>query len=272
MSSAPLPGARKVRGLSTASIARLLAKIGVERLTHAVDPQITTVLNAIVGDVRRDPALRAECGALLAAAPDRSEERRFTAQRLVEAAERAAGREAADWDQMPQPGKYGDTVPSVDKRVPKDQPARVVYAPHIRSPYNVGSIIRTAAAFGFRAVVFGRASAAPSHTRAVRSAMGSQSLVTVKRGDLATAQAAAANDKRTPTFALEIGGQPVERFAFPASGVIVVGHETLGVDAETLARCDAGVVHIAHQGAKSSLNVAAAFAAAASWWCAKPPG
>lgn len=269
MKSAPLPGARKVHGLSTASVARLLATIGIDRLTHAVDPAIATVLTALVGDTRRDPLVRAECGALLATVPGESEQRRFTAQRLVEAAERAAGREAADWDQMVQPAEHPQTASRSNTDGPEDLPARVVYAPHIRSPYNVGAIIRTAAAFGFRAAVFGHASAAPSHARAVRSAMGSQSLVAVKRGDGETARAAAASGGEVAMFALETGGQAIERFAFPASGVIVIGHEVLGVDAETLARCDAGVVRIAHHGAKSSLNVAAAFAAAASWWCAQ---
>jgi TrmH family RNA methyltransferase len=72
----------------------------------------------------------------------------------------------------------------------------------------------------------------------------------------------------TPVFALETGGTPLRDFAFPQTGVMIVGSEELGISPEalTLADVSLGRVSIPCYGAKASLNVSAAFAIAMQAW------
>ena len=64
-----------------------------------------------------------------------------------------------------------------------------------------------------------------------------------------------------PFFALEVDGTPVEEFDFPASGVVAVGSEELGISPESRSRAlqSRGLVSIGTGGAKGSLNVSVAF-------------
>ena len=62
-------------------------------------------------------------------------------------------------------------------------------------------------------------------------------------------------------FALELGGTPIDRFAFAPSGLVLVGSEELGLSPEALRLADGqlGRVSIPMVGAKRSLNVSVAF-------------
>ena len=72
-------------------------------------------------------------------------------------------------------------------------------------------------------------------------------------------------------FALELGGVPVDRFVFPARGMVLVGSEELGLSPEAIRLADQGRgrVSIPLAGAKRSLNVAVAFGILMQAWRAQ---
>lgn len=129
-----------------------------------------------------------------------------------------------------------------------------LYLDDIRSPYNVGSIFRTAEAFGVERLFLSNFTADPQHTRAQRTSMGATSVVPWQTEPL---EAVA---ERFPVFALELGGVGIDEFVFPAEGVAVLGSEELGIspEARRIAETSAGIVSIPLRGAKGSLNVAVA--------------
>jgi TrmH family RNA methyltransferase len=130
-----------------------------------------------------------------------------------------------------------------------------VYLEEVRSPFNVGSIFRTAEAFGAQRILLSARTPLPSHPRAVRTSLGAESALPWERSDLGAAASLGG------VFALELGGTPIDSFVFPRSGVVLVGSEELGLspDALRLADAQAGRVSIPLGGAKRSLNVSVAF-------------
>jgi rRNA methylases len=158
----------------------------------------------------------------------------------------ASGQAPADWDLLdPNTGK-------LDPRSRSVRPGMRVYLEDLRSPFNVGSIFRTADAFGVEELLLSPACADPGHPRALRSAMGSIDLVPWRRLPLSDFPVEAV------FFALELGGQAIEDFDFPERAVAILGSEELGISREARDKC-VGTVSIPMSGAKASLNVAVAF-------------
>lgn len=146
----------------------------------------------------------------------------------------------------------------------------VVWIPHLRSPFNVGNILRTCAGFGLAGVVLGESVPEVSHSRLQRAAMGATELIPIVRGGR-TEAADLLGMTVAKTVALETGGTDITRYAFPERGIVVMGHEELGVPEEILTDCRRGgaVVTIPHDGPKSSLNVGVAAGICLSWWQAR---
>jgi len=148
----------------------------------------------------------------------------------------------------------------------------VIYLPHVRSPYNLGGIIRTAAAFGIAGVVCGPDSPSFDHPRVRRAAMGTVDTLPVLRGgwsrvdDLVQERLPHAPGS-LPLFAVETGGTPITEATIPANSVLIFGHEEFGVPREELKRCEesGGVVTIPHGGTKGSLNVGVSVGIALAW-------
>jgi len=137
-----------------------------------------------------------------------------------------------------------------------------LYLDDIRSPYNVGSIFRTAEAFGIEKIYLSRYTASPTHKRALRTSMGCTLSVpweTVELEHIAASQT---------LFALELGGDELGDFHFPERGVAVIGSEELGIspEARKLARQSGGIVSIPLRGAKASLNVSVAVGVLLNAW------
>lgn len=160
------------------------------------------------------------------------------------------GIEAADWNLH-----ASSDVPSVGRTFPIR-----LYLDQIRSPYNLGAIFRTAAAFGVEKIILSKDCPSPDHPRCQRTSMGSTDRVAWERSvdiplDL-------------PLFGLETGGRDLELFEFPSCGLAVLGSEEWGLRPQNLARCRAslGLISIALPGQKSSLNVAAAAAILLHRW------
>jgi RNA methyltransferase, TrmH family len=124
----------------------------------------------------------------------------------------------------------------------------------VHDPGNVGTVLRSARAFGAASVAIGPGTADPFGTKAVRASMGAIFEVPVARvEDLAALPA-----PRVALAARE--GEPLNG---PASGTLVVGAEREGLPAEVVAACDE-VRHIAID--SESLNAAMAATVALYEW------
>ncbi|MCI1210199.1 MAG: TrmH family RNA methyltransferase [Treponema sp.] len=135
-----------------------------------------------------------------------------------------------------------------------------VYAEDIRSPFNLGSIFRTAEAMGVEKLYLSPFCTNPEHPRAIRSGMGCIETLGWERKKLDDLPA------DLPVFALETGGTPLDEFRFPEKGICILGSEELGISPQALARADYGRVSIPLRGLKASLNVGVAFGILMQKW------
>ena len=139
-------------------------------------------------------------------------------------------------------------------------PGVAVYAEDIRSPFNMGSIFRTAEAMGAEKVYISPCCVDPEQPRAVRSGMGCIETMDWTRTPLDELP------KDIPVFALETGRTDINEFKFPKQGICIIGSEELGVSPEALKRADYGRVTIPMKGLKASLNVGVAFGILMQKW------
>lgn len=139
-------------------------------------------------------------------------------------------------------------------------PGVAVYAEDIRSPFNIGSIFRSAEAMGADKVYISPFCIDPEHPRAVRSGMGCIETMGWERKSLDELP------EDVPVFALETGGTDINEFKFPKQGICIIGSEELGVSPEALKRATYGTVTIPMKGLKASLNVGVAFGILMQKW------
>ncbi|HZJ88297.1 MAG TPA: TrmH family RNA methyltransferase [Sphaerochaeta sp.] len=169
------------------------------------------------------------------------------------------GESVADWDQLSDDGMLDSSARTIYERY--------LILDRIRSPFNVGSIFRSADSFGIAKIFLVAGSASPLHRRSKRTALG-----TVESVDWEVLEEAALLHRLAeldlPIFALESGGEEVGSFAFPERGVAVVGGEELGITDPFLraAAASLGRVSIALGGSKGSLNVSVATAIMLQRW------
>lgn len=126
-----------------------------------------------------------------------------------------------------------------------------VYAEDIRTPFNIGSIFRTAESFGVQKLFISEHCISPLNAKACRVSMGSIDYLEwqkIKLEDM----------PKLPIIVLETGGKDISSFNFPKEGIGVIGNEELGVSAEVL-KCADEVVSIPMYGIKASINVSVAF-------------
>lgn len=139
-------------------------------------------------------------------------------------------------------------------------PGTAVYAEDIRSPFNLGSIFRSAEAMGAEKVYISPFCTDPQQPRAIRSGMGCIETMGYTRCSLNELP------EELPVFALETGGTDINEFKFPKQGICIIGSEELGVSPQALARASYGRVTIPMKGLKASLNVGVAFGILMQKW------
>jgi tRNA (guanosine-2'-O-)-methyltransferase len=133
----------------------------------------------------------------------------------------------------------------------------------VSQPFNVGSIIRTAAAFGVERIWLCGDTAPPEHPQARRTALGTGRLVTFEREPGAGPAASAAASAGLTVIAIELARDAVPLHEAPLGGdvCLAVGHEDRGCSPALLAAADT-IAYIPQLGRVGSLNVAAAVAIA----------
>ena len=139
-------------------------------------------------------------------------------------------------------------------------PGMCVYAEDIRSPFNIGSIFRTAEGMGAEKVFISPFCVDPNQSRAIRSGMGC--IETMGWEQIPVEQL----PDDIPIFALETGGTDIEEFVFPEKGICIIGSEELGVSPQALNKATYGRVSIPMKGLKASLNVGVAFGILMQKW------
>jgi TrmH family RNA methyltransferase len=168
----------------------------------------------------------------------------------------------ADWDFVDLEGK-------LDKSKRRCFYGMRIFLEDIRSPFNVGSMFRSAEVFGVEKILLSPLCASPEHPRALRSAKGCIEAMDWQVSSLEDA-CNAAEAEGLPLFALETGGKAIGGFHFPPKGLLLIGSEELGLSPPALDRAAAslGRLSIPTYGLKASLNASVAFGIAAQAWAA----
>jgi tRNA (guanosine-2'-O-)-methyltransferase len=133
----------------------------------------------------------------------------------------------------------------------------------VQTPANVGSILRTAAAYRVEHLWLAGATASPASSGAARTAMGTARYLTwteVATGEEAVAAARAAGWS-VVGVELADGASPLHELVLPPAVCLAVGHEDRGLSPGVLEACDA-VGFLPMLGRVGSLNVATAAAIA----------
>ncbi len=133
-------------------------------------------------------------------------------------------------------------------------PDVAIYLDHVRSAYNVGSILRTTEALRIGKVYFSEKTPFIDNEKVQRTAMGAAEIVPSFQGiSLASLP--------RPIIAVDTSDAaiPVAEFVFPPIFTLVFGNEEYGISNDALKEADY-LIEIPLFGAKNSLNVACAFA------------
>lgn len=133
----------------------------------------------------------------------------------------------------------------------------------VSQPFNLGSIIRTAAAFGVVRIWLCGDTADPDHPAARKTALGTARYLEFERMPSPAAAAASAHAEGLRLVAVELadGATPLHLAAVGGDICIALGNEDRGCSAALLAAADLAV-YIPQIGRVGSLNVAAAAAVA----------
>lgn len=129
----------------------------------------------------------------------------------------------------------------------------------VQGPFNVGAIIRTAAALRVDDVWLATRTPDPTDAKVAKTALGTDRYLTFHRspdGPTAVAEAQAAGYR---VIAIELADEavPLHDLMLRDATCLVVGHEDRGCSPATLAACDA-VAYLPLLGKVGSLNVATA--------------
>jgi tRNA (guanosine-2'-O-)-methyltransferase len=133
----------------------------------------------------------------------------------------------------------------------------------VATPFNVGAIVRTAAAERVEHLYLSGATVVPTDSRARKLSMGTDRYLTWSEHDSGVAAVAAAREAGYRVVAVELadGAVPLHEAVLADDVCLVVGHEDHGLSKPVLAACDE-VAFIPQLGRVGSLNVAHAAAIA----------
>ncbi len=131
----------------------------------------------------------------------------------------------------------------------------------VQNPFNIGSIVRTAAALRVEHLYLGGPSLSPGHSKVGKTAMGTERYLTWSEYPTAVAAIEQARAEGFFVVGLELADAalPLHELTLPTDRglCVAVGHEDHGLSGASLAACDA-VAFIPQLGRVGSLNVAMA--------------
>jgi len=129
----------------------------------------------------------------------------------------------------------------------------------VQQPFNVGAIIRTAAAFGVEHLYLAGGVPSPRNAKVQKTALGTDRLLGWSHHDSAPDALAAVRDDGYTLVGLELTStaSPLAELAIGDATCVAVGHEDRGLTAAVLAGC-AALAYVPTPGKVGSLNVATA--------------
>ena len=129
----------------------------------------------------------------------------------------------------------------------------------VQGPFNVGAIVRTAAAERLDRLWLAGATPVPTHPKVQRTAMGCDRFLEWDHTDTIAEALTAARDQQFAVVGVELadGAQPLFDLDLRGPVCLVVGHEDRGLSTAALGACDA-VGFVPQLGRVGSLNVAQA--------------
>jgi RNA methyltransferase, TrmH family len=149
---------------------------------------------------------------------------------------------------VPQPRRW-------DGELPRAGPALLVALCGLQDPGNVGTLLRSARAFGAAAVLFTAGTADAFGPKVVRSSAGAALWLPTAEAELAGLPALARrHGLQLAAAAPPRPGTPRAAWSPPARCLLLLGHETRGVPELP----DAAPAHVPHEPQVESLNVAMA--------------
>ncbi len=141
----------------------------------------------------------------------------------------------------------------------RSEPEVALLLDSVQTPYNVGAILRTAAAYRVSHLWMAGATSPPTHAKVAKTALGTGRYLTwticeevgEALADIASAGYGLVGVELTD------GAVPIHEAAFPERTCLALGHEDRGLSSTVLERCDA-VTFIPQLGRVGSLNVGTA--------------
>jgi tRNA (guanosine-2'-O-)-methyltransferase len=129
----------------------------------------------------------------------------------------------------------------------------------VQGPFNVGSILRTAAAYRVEHVWLAGATATPRLPSVQKTALGTDRYLTFSTVERAVDAVADARDQGLHVVAVELAyeARPLHEVGLGGAVCFVIGNEDHGVSAAALRACDR-VAYLPQLGKVGSLNVAVA--------------
>jgi tRNA (guanosine-2'-O-)-methyltransferase len=133
----------------------------------------------------------------------------------------------------------------------------------VQSPWNVGAIVRTAAAYRVEHLYLSGQTASPAGTKSARVSLGTERYLSWSMFERGPDAADAAREDGFHVIGLELADAavPLHQMAAGSDVCLAVGNEDHGLGPATLAACDA-VAFLPLMGRVGSLNVATAAAIA----------
>jgi len=150
-----------------------------------------------------------------------------------------------------------EPVERLPSRLPSSGAVLVVTLPDIADPGNAGTLIRSADAFGARAVCFGPTAVEPYNDKVVRASMGALFRVPIFQYAKWQQLVSAVREARLFVIAAEASGQDVRLFEPPERAALLIGQERSGLEDIPRADIDASVA-IPQRSGVDSLNAAVA--------------
>jgi tRNA (guanosine-2'-O-)-methyltransferase len=129
----------------------------------------------------------------------------------------------------------------------------------VQSPFNVGAILRTAAAYRVEHVWLAGATPPPESASVRKTALGTDRYLTITpvASGVDAVDAARAEGYRVVGIELADGARPIHDVTLGDAACLVVGNEDHGISAAVLRACD-DVAFLPQLGKVGSLNVATA--------------
>lgn len=141
----------------------------------------------------------------------------------------------------------------------------ILYLDQIRSPYNIGSILRIADNFGIKEVVHSSRHINPNNSRLKKASMGTYRWIPLKYIENPVSWLKN-SDKRVAGLETISKAVSIENFSFSESMVIVAGNEENGISS-TILSCCKEIIKIPMFGFKNSMNVNNALSIVCQRYC-----